>query len=204
MAPPVGMLIGHSFVQGLQQHLDPRNQASPSEMARKLSVHRIIHSFHFYGQRGAQVCSRSFVLPHRLLTHTNPDFVILDLGSNDLASGIPPFQVATKLLELADILRSRYHVNTVIIASVLHRETHLRHITPAQFSTAAYQTNNYLKNFADTHPHVFYHLHKGFWAHPSDTWSRDGVHPNTQAGRKKYVKSVRKAVFAALQTFTSR
>ena len=198
------MLIGHSFVYGLQQHLDPRDQASPSEIARKLSIHRIVHSFHLYGQRGAQVCSRSYALPHRQLTHVKPDFVILDLGSNDLASDIPPFQVATKLVELAHTLRSRYHVNTVIISSILNRQAHLKHITPEQFATAAYQTNNYVKNFLDSHPQLTYHVHKGFWAHSSDIWSRDGVHPNTQAGRQKYVKSIRKAVFTALQTFTSR
>ena len=89
-------------------------------------------------------------MPHRLLTQIKPDFVILDLGSNDLASGTPTFQVATKLVEFADILRSRYHVNRVIISSVLNREAHLRHITPEQFSTAAYQTNHYIKNFADS------------------------------------------------------
>ena len=204
MAPPVGLVIGHSFVQGLQQHLDPTNQATPSDFARKLSLEKIVQKFHIHGHRGACITSKSYSLPHRLLTQSKPDFAILDLGSNDLASRVAPLQVATALIELADVLRHRYHIRTIMVCSIVNRKAHLKDITPEEFQTAAYETNNYLQNYADSHPHITYHVHKGFWAHPIDSWSRDGVHPNTPAGRTKYIKSIRKAVFLALQTFTSK
>lgn len=202
MAPPVGLLLGHSFVHGLLSHLTAGSSATGATIARKLHVSNILHAFHMHGQRGAQICNDDFLLPHSLITRVKPDFVILDYGTNDLAAGTPPFTVATKLMHLAHQLRSQYHVACVMICSTLNRDCHLSTMTPSQFATAAYELNNYLRHLTQTEPKVNYHLHKGFWDTPVSAWSRDGIHPNGPAGRKRYIKSIRKAIFHALQSFT--
>ena len=204
MAPPVGLLIGHSFVHGLASHLSSDPQPTGSYLARKLNLNRIIQELHMHGERGSRVCSSSFSLPHRLLKRVKPDFVILDLGTNDLAAGAHPFDVAAKLNSVADRLHTQYHVRTVLICSILYRKSHLRNLTREQFTQAAFDTNNFLKKSTEASPRTIYHVHKGFWTTPISQWSRDGVHPNTSHGRTNYKKSIRCAVFSALQTFTSR
>ena len=118
------------------------------------------------------------------------DLVILHLGSNNLT---------TKLLELGDILRSRYHVNTVIISSVLNREAHLRHITPEQFSTAAYRTIT-LKTSRTPTPMSSSTFTKDFGPIHQTHGTATGYTPTPRLVEK----SARRAVFTALQTFTSR
>ena len=204
MAPPVGLLIGHSFVHGLASHLSSDPQPTGSYLARKLNLNRLIQELHMHGERGSRVCSSSFSLPHRLLTRVKPDFVILEFGTNDLAAGAHPFDVAAKLNSIADRLHNQYHVRTVVICSILYRKSHLRNLTRDQFTQAAFDTNSLLKRSTAASPRTIYHVHKGFWTTPISQWSRDGVHPNSFHGRKNYIKAIRCAVFSALQTFTSR
>lgn len=202
MASPVGLVLGHSFVHSIHSHLKNSSHNSPADIARTLHLHYIISELHMHGIRGARICHTSFSIPHDLLLQSTPDFVILDFGSNDLASGSSPFQVASRLIQLAERLRSQYHVRSIVICSVLHRQAHLRTLSPQQFSAAALQLNSLMKDYAGTDPLTFYHNHKGFWTTPVQAWSRDGVHPNSTLGRKRYSKSLRKASFLALQGLT--
>lgn len=202
MSPPVGLLLGHSFVHSLHSHLTPDNSLSGAAIARKLNIEQIIQEFHMQGDRGARVCSSAFTLPHRLLQRLRPDFVILDYGTNDLAIGTPPFEVAAKLVELAEKLRKQYHVAAVAICSIINRDRGIYNLSPSQFAAAAYQVNNYLRNFVQADLRTHYHVHKGFWTTPIAQWSRDGIHPNSKHGRKLYIRSIRKAVMHTLQSFT--
>ena len=202
MAPPVGLLLGHSFVQGLHSHLTHTTRDSPTAISRSLQLHHIVRELHIHGERGARICSSSFTLPHRLLLQIRPDFVILDYGTNDLVSGSSPFQVAAKMVKIAERLRTQYSVRSVVICSVINRHSHLRSLTTEKFADAALKLNLLLKDYAGTHPCTFYQNHKGFWTTPVSSWSRDGVHPNTSLGRKRYIKSIRKASFLALQSIT--
>ena len=203
MAPPVGIVIGHSFVHGLLKHLTQDSSPSPTNIAHRLRLSQILAGLHLYGERGARVCSRSYHLPHRLLQTVKPDFVILDLGTNDIALGAAPFDVASKIISLAETLRTRYFVNHIMVCSLIERNRHLFAMSPQQFSTAAYEVNNYLKHFAHADPHITYHGHKGFWSQDISFWSRDGVHPNSTTGRDCYKKSIGRAVFRALEPFTT-
>ena len=202
MAPPVGLLIGHSFVHSLMTHLSFDSQPTGSFLARKLNIERIVSQFHMHGERGSRICSRSFTLPHRLLQRVKPDFVILDFGTNDIVNGTHPFDVAAKLLQLADRFHSQYHVNTVVICSVINRQSRLNDLSPSQFASAAFDLNDFVKQSTAASPRTIYHLHKGFWEDPISVWSRDGIHPNATLGRKRYIKSIRRAAFTALQNFT--
>ena len=51
--------------------------------------------------------------------------------------------------------------------------------------------NNILKHFCDTETNISYHTHRSFWNVAIDSWSRDGLHPNTKVGRQKYKRSLR-------------
>ena len=203
MAPPVGLILGHSFIHGLSQHIDSHHAATPGQVAHRLKLDHIIDKIYLHGQRGALVCSPSYELPHRILKQAKPDFVILELGTNDLAAGFSPFQVANRLEAIGCQLKSHYHVTSVTFCAILNRQAQLHNLTPDQFATAAYETNNYLRHYAAGTPNYRYHKHPGFWTPHISTWSRDGIHPNTTAGRRKYITSIRQAAFHALESFTS-
>ena len=81
----------------------------------------------------------------------------------------------------------------------------LQNVTHDQFATAANTTNNHLRYYATGTPNYHYHKHPGFWTPHISTWSRDGIHPNTTAGRRKlkYITSIHQAALHTLESFTS-
>lgn len=208
MAPPgtkVALILGHSFVRGAHDHAaNVARSYSPQELARHFQVHHLCHELHFHGQRGAMAITDSpFPLSRTVIRNVQPDFVILDLGTNDLALGKSPLEVAVELLDIAKILIANYRVKHVTLCSIINRASRLS-ITTEQFATAAYLCNKYLMDLCEVEARVHFHMHKGFWSSSPNEWSRDGIHPNNPIGRKKYRASLRKAVFKTLQNFTVR
>ena len=59
-----------------------------------------------------------------------------------------------------------------------------------------YDYNDCLCHYAIGHPQINYHKHLGFSTTPIAEWSRDGIHPNTALGHKKYVSSTRRAILS--------
>ena len=62
-----------------------------------------------------------------------------------------------------------------------------------------FQFKIFLKHLCDVEVNIPYHVHRGFWLDPVDVWSRNGIHPNTSLGRKKYKASLRSAVFKSVE-----
>jgi len=198
MDRPSVLLLGHSFVHGTLQHLSHSSSPSPRALARHFRLSNLISHLHMYGIRGAKITDPEFTLPAQLLNQYNPTYAILDFGTNDLVMGTDPLNIAVTLYDIANILRDQYNISRVVICSIIPRYSALRNLTPARFSALAHQANHFLKTMCDGDPNIFYHVHPGFWSTHYCAWSRDGVHPNTTAGRKLYLRSVRKAVFRIL------
>ena len=55
--PPVGIIIGHSFVHSLHSYLSNNNDITGTALASQLCVDQIIQSFHIHGQCGAKICT---------------------------------------------------------------------------------------------------------------------------------------------------
>ena len=73
-----GVLIGHSFVSGLQDHFTRggRYPTTPNDIPVRLTVTRWEDQFHLIGQRGSCVLP-TYELP-RNLTDIYPYFAILE------------------------------------------------------------------------------------------------------------------------------
>ena len=193
-----GVLLGHSFVKGLYDHLHYINAShtlSSQSIAYALRLSNVSPSIDLLGYRGASTTSilRS---ANQTLKSIHPDFVIIDLGSNDLKDGQEPLSVAARLIELANHLISSIQVKVVVLCSALPRGNPS---TCTHLYNQIYRFNGYLKNFCAVESRIVFWLHKGFWQKPISAWSRDSVHPNTHLGRHLYKRSIRAATFRAVQ-----
>lgn len=187
-------LLGHSFSSGFLQHLEHRYNVHGSvSVSNLLNLDQILPRFHIYGIRGGR--ATHFTLPDHFIK-VKPQIVILDLGSNDIAAGTPPLDVATSIIDLATHLINSLEVKQVTICSIIPRFERVKE--GVNFADEMYNCNKYLQNLAEVEERVRYHVHKGFWAVDHREWSRDGIHPNQPQGRGKYRASLRSAVFNAI------
>ena len=195
---PQAVLLGHSFVHGTLKHLLHSAPVTPRGICRILRLTNLLSGFQMHGLRGGMVTSPDFAFPSEELKMQAPKFAILDFGSNDIVNGADPLQIAVTLFDLANELVNTYSVSRVAISSIIPRHHALRGMTPKQFGEIAHKVNHYVKVMCAGDPNISYHVHQGFWVPHYVTWSRDGVHPNTQLGRKMYLRSMRKAIFKIL------
>ena len=64
-------------------------------IAKKLRLNELLDSLHLIGYNGAQICKMgAYISPLKCMTKINPDFILLNLGTNDLAAGTSPLEVA--------------------------------------------------------------------------------------------------------------
>ena len=73
--------------------------------------------------------AHNFAVPHELLLEFCPDFVILNIGGNDLAQGTSPLVVASAVVQMGERLVRDYAVRDGIICSTIPRTGHLHGIT---------------------------------------------------------------------------
>ena len=193
----VGALIGHSFVSGLRDHYShcDRN-CTPAKIAHNLFVSDSVDELHLIGASGACILPKEFDL--EFLRGIRPTFAILEFGTCDLANGTDALSVADAVLNVAHRMIDDFGVRHVTVCSVLHRKY------PHDINTDIDTYNNVLRHFCDVETNIDYHTHRVFWQTPNESWSRDGLHPNTVTGRWKYKRSLRQAVNNALRSSLRR
>lgn len=113
---------------------------------------------------------------------------MVDLGGNDLSSGIlPPRLLVDKYINLY-----RNAAHCIVFCSIINRKSSNMGVTPEEFESRAQDFNARLKDRVADSPH----LH--FWAHQRfcDKYlARDGVHLN-ESGMHNLLMSFRLAVKA--------
>ena len=189
-----GVVLGHSFVYGLAQtvHRSLDEDFWPSQVAYHFRVSHHYDNVHLIGQRGAKVGD---IMPlYRSANLSSADCVLLDVGSNDLASGESPLNVAAGILHAARRILKDHHVKHVAVCSILYRERAIGQMSAANFQDLVHKTNTYLRTFCSQDNSIHYHTHRGFWTEAVKTWSKDAIHPNSTKGREKYKKSLRRAL----------
>ena len=198
------IIIGHSFISGLNHHLANANGGrlmSPYQVAGVLEITHRFNDVVLTGTPGGKVCSYKSNLPHGALRRCRPEIAVLQYGTNDLAGGVPPKIVAEEVLAEAKTLLEVYYVRHVIICSALYRESGV--MDPKEFLYTVREYNDWLYRLCAEQPFIGFHSHDGFWGAPVRVWSRDGIHPNTIYGRAHYKKSLRQALFVAFsEAFT--
>ncbi len=201
------ILMGHSFLSGLHDHLMFRYKLKsngtlsfPSFCSHELKVDSIINDLHIVGHSGAKV-TVDFQLPTKELTNFQPQIAILDIGSNDIMSHAPLPDIEYQIISTAEALVNLYNVQQVKVCSVLRRQPPANSlITYDQFCTRAYNLNGQLSHSLAGNPRISYHIHEGFWTDANSNtttptqWSFDGIHPNHPEGRAKYKKSLTAAI----------
>ena len=167
-------------MSGLDDHFTcgGKRHVPPTEVAFRLSISDRVDQFHLVGRRGAQIMRG---LDHDgPLRAIKPSYVILDVGTNDSARGMPVLNVAVAVIELAQDIIARYGVVHVTVCSVLHRDT------PVDINTRIDRYNAILRDSCEVEPLITYHTRRGFWRAAASSWSRDGLHPKTANGRQMY------------------
>jgi lysophospholipase L1-like esterase len=204
------VILGHSFVAGLDQHYRAKFSGHPdayeAHIANDLHVSNHIRRVFLLGVSGASI--PSYEVPIFTMSQIRPSIILIDLGSNDLLRNFDNTFLAGTLFQIAQFCKEAFQA-PVGICSVLPRTGHLGDCTPERFECAMTIFNNLLRSMADQDSRIFYHSHIGFWetqdrqGHktklPVSEWSLDGIHPNHPNGRKKYKNSLRNALCKALK-----
>ena len=161
------MIIGHSFVSGLEHHLQNLNGGfwmSPEQVSDHLEISDRIQKIVLSGISGAQIWIPYGVLPHGLLRIHRPDVVILQIGTNDLAAGKSPAWVSYEVMNQAKTLLEVYNVQYAVVCSALFREGGVHdHIA---FRDVIREFNDRLFFACQREMLIGFHSHDGFWGNP--------------------------------------
>ena len=203
------IVIGHSFVYGFCQYLKNKLVASHSHdtlevyAANYLNLNNKVDQVLFMGESGATIMD-DFRLPTFLLRICKPTIVILDIGTNDIVLGHSTSSICAALVDTATHLRELFNVSQVLICSCLRRERCFGNLSVTQFNDLVVCLNTQIAAATKYLPGINYHTHRGFWKEQDgmdmkvSDWSNDGIHPNSFLGRRKYSKSLQRAVHVAL------
>ena len=192
-------VIGQSFISGLLAHLSGRHDTiSHHQVARKLRLHDLVSTLHLIGERGVKVTDNSFRLPLEDLNNVNPEILVMNYGTNDLASGVAPINVAVKVVDLAQLLYNEItSIKTITICSAIPRAGNY-HMSEHNMESAIFDFNKYLSNLWEVEDNINYQVQTGYWRVPIQVWSRDRIHPNTLEGRLKMRSNLKSAIFKAV------
>ena len=173
---------------------DPRPRQAP----RALDLERDFKSISLLGTLGLdtkKACSPGG--PLLKSTRVRPNYVIIDLGSNDLSkSAASAEEVGWMIVEMAKWLLQR-GVQKVALCSILPRGRRIE-VSPEEYRQRVEVTNAVFMAEARANPRLIYHVHRGFWAKEINEWSTDGIHP-TGASLAKYRKSIKFAILSCIR-----
>ena len=178
------LVLGHSFVHRLQEFLK-----QSSQWQSNLNLAAAGHNVYFFGRGGLQ-----FPRLLQLLSQACApiyDLVVLEFGTNDLASGCPVELLVDRAIAVAQTLLEKYRVKQVVFVEICSRFAGKYPCSPS-FNLEARQYNEALRRQVSTDRRIHVHHHHGM----VDNWEQylsDGVHFN-QAGMTKYAKSLRRAI----------
>lgn len=198
------VLLGHSFVRSLDDHYRHMFKGPmhllETWIAEDLKVSGNIAQIYLHGQGGATV--GNFEIPKVFLRNVKADLIILDMGTNDLASDQTVMDVCQGIERLAKCLLQ--YSPAVSILSIVPRGTGLAAtVTEDVFRGRMRNANAILKRLGLGHQNLLFSKQKGFYeveigggkyARPVTDWSYDGIHPNNPDGRKLYKNSIRTAI----------
>ena len=180
---PVRVLVlGHSFVRRLREHLD--RLATPPFGLRPAG-----HLVRLVGLGGLQF--PRLLRQLRAVCEPGYDLVLLDFGTNDLAAGCSAELLADRVMAVAETMLDSYGVKRVVVFEVFPRADG-RYRCPPEFNAEARRFNILIRERLASSNQIHFHHHKGMVTN----WQQylvDGVHLNS-LGMSKYSTSVRRAI----------
>ena len=191
MSPSV-LVLGHSFVRRMRDYLY-------SSQNMNLGLQQISHIL-YHGVGGHTL----FDLWDEIsfIEAVNPDILVLEIGSNDLAhNSMQPAVLVEELLKFVTFIQNRCSISQVAVLQVFYRSIAYQprrnqrdHI---EFNQAAFMFNDLLYERICSPSFqamgIHYHKLKGIW-NPFENYLRhDGVHLNQQ-GMHKHAHHYKQAI----------
>ena len=191
MAPVRVLFLGHSFIRRLHDFL-LRN--FNTKIATNLSLEGdLVIRWHGIGGR---TISKTKAYDLHVVEEFAPNIVILQLGTNDLAT-TSAVETGSAIEDLCRLLYESYGVEVICVCQTLHRQDAF------SFNKQVDLLTKYLRVVLEPLSYVIYWRHRGFWRCKSRFLARDGVHLNNR-GHYKYFRSLRGAVLRCMRFFMSR
>ena len=204
---PAAAVFGDSFTFGLLQHFENKGFTSDS-VNDALKIDQIYQQVFLIGKRGGTTHDLNSLYRQCQSPIKPLQSVMIDMGTNEIARDPSPnscLLVAYRIMCFAEHLVNEQGVKQVFVAQVLPRVGLGGGITPQMFWDGMQLVNRLLLDWCDPEPSIHYWVHTGFWSKPldptsKDTWTYDGVHPNTPLGRALYKNSIRRALMKGRQS----
>lgn len=204
------LLIGHSFVNRYRTHLLEFNGLGPRTSQHfdfGATIGLPLEHVYVCGRSGLGTSSNDLDFIRQKVTSFRPDVVILELGTNDLASsnvsGAPDFifanSVADKVINFAEELRYRWGVRSVVSCLVVKRRRCRGRTVESEFDRRRCRFNARIKAAAAGRPYLRAYKHdRTVLVNLSSRYCADDIHITSRRGMELYNHSMRKAVTLGL------
>ena len=169
---------------------DHFKRPNPTEFGKLLRVDKHVEQVFTHKISGGLARKLDISLVDRFKC-TKPHFVVLEYGSNELARKEKPRNIANDILELAVKLKQQHKFDLIILCSVLYRT--------GVDNDRVHELNNFLYNGAKNYSFIRFHAHSKLVNNSPQKFSKDGIHVNRIESRELYIKSIRRAIFNAVE-----
>lgn len=206
------LILGHSFVRRLKDELEKEYVGEVGmfecNVASHLTVSRSIPLVYLFG---SGPLLHGMLIPSILIRNLSPQVLILDYGSNELASGVLPEQLICEIVQKARQILAEYTCIKVIgLLSIVPRAAGFRSVGVNEdvFLERAFQVNKALKQICKNMPNIIFTRQKGFYEKEIKgkkfklevkEWSDDLIHPDRPESRETYENSLRLALCDTLR-----
>ena len=197
------LIVGHSFVRRYRDYL---NHKSGSQNNYNNCVGLPCENIYIAGKGGLKANKDGLNLISAKTKQVNPDIVVIELGTNDLAIEAKDEldQVNTTLHYLFYICKQLFAlgVQKIVLCKIIARRRLRGNTTQAEFDRKQQHHNSLLQNFNKLNPNIIIWKHeRSKLRNLRDTEiTSDQIHITTDHGFKLYNFSIRAAIIKGLKT----
>ena len=171
---PHVIILGHSFVRRMKEFLESVNNKLTSIDFNLKDVARIsIHGI------GGGTVRKLRLLDLNNVVAKRPDFVLFEIGTNDLTTMSPEI-VAQEINTICDDLHAEFNVHKIVVSQIIYRKNN------PQFNKLVDTCNNLVSALIRDKSHAHFWIHKGLKNPSLDILRRDGVHLNERGNYALY------------------
>ena len=171
-------VVGHSFVRRLQDYLqDSNEELCPGAEA----------SFH----------GRSGFMADDILRSYYPrgeDYLILDVGTNDLVNKISGEELAAHVYDFCKYFKKiNSNLKKIYILEVIDREKTIRVVSRREFREQRDDYNEKIRKIAARNNFIEV-VNQALYSIDINKWSRDGIHADTALGKSTYLLTIKNVI----------
>lgn len=201
------LICGHSFIRRYQDWLHSNwscaYERSEREFHRNFGLHPSNRVFiRGFGGLSTDEQGVNYILGQ--VNRLQPEILLLQVGSNDLADNIPARVVSQDVRELCDVILNDTSVKVIVILEIVKRRR-FRNSDITQFESERLCFNGHMQRLArsDHRIYSFRHNRSIIVNLRPGRISRDNIHVTTPEGMRLYHFSIRRAVITGLNRFNT-